>query len=237
MWESIRQGRRSNRWRCCACAFHAGYQRLQTHTMEHVIILAFVRTEQWLHERASTLLHTYSTVAVVFCIYVQCSGGRVLYVLLQVKKDAMSKLKVHRVINKQLHNKTSVLSVSITAIKMTTVVLINTTSEIYAQRNNSAALGHIIWYLENHTHAQKHTHTHTHIYTYIDIYTHIHIYTHTHTHTYIHTYIHTHTHIYTYIYMLSRTCYPCDLAISFVTKHFSLRSLRSYARSDVQNFT
>jgi hypothetical protein len=41
-----------------ACAFHAGYPRLQTHSPEYAILTAFP-PQYWLHERASVLRYTY----------------------------------------------------------------------------------------------------------------------------------------------------------------------------------
>ena len=40
-----------------ACALHAGYLRLQTHT-QNVILIAFL-LQNWLHERASLLRYTH----------------------------------------------------------------------------------------------------------------------------------------------------------------------------------
>jgi len=45
-----------------ACALHVVYLRLHT---QHVTLVAFV-LQEWLHERASTLRHTYITCLVMF---------------------------------------------------------------------------------------------------------------------------------------------------------------------------
>jgi len=43
-----------------ACALHAGYLRLQTHTHHIRIILIASAPQQWLHERDSMLRYTYT---------------------------------------------------------------------------------------------------------------------------------------------------------------------------------
>ena len=59
MWKNIVQADRTQKTIYYdACAFHAGYIRLQTHTPEYVILIPLPQ-QQWLHERASVSRYTY----------------------------------------------------------------------------------------------------------------------------------------------------------------------------------
>jgi len=61
MWKKVVESDRL-RIKCDACALHAGYLKLQTHT--HIILIAFP-LQQWLLERASMLRYTYIAYRVV----------------------------------------------------------------------------------------------------------------------------------------------------------------------------
>ena len=63
MWKNILQRGRLQ-WKCGACALHARYLRLQTHT-QYVILIAFP-LQNWLHERAPILRYAYIACLVHF---------------------------------------------------------------------------------------------------------------------------------------------------------------------------
>jgi len=65
MWENIVQTDRTQKAIYYdACAFHAGYLRLQTHTPEYVILIPLLQ-QQWLHERASVSRYAHFVCLVV----------------------------------------------------------------------------------------------------------------------------------------------------------------------------
>jgi len=56
---------RHYRWQYSGCALRAGYLRLQTHT-QNMQFLLLAHHKKLVHERASTLRSTYSTLSVLF---------------------------------------------------------------------------------------------------------------------------------------------------------------------------